>query len=135
MAAKHWRSGCGEYQRSLSKSAFVHALQRLLPEVCEADLVPGDTGVRAQAIKRDGSLVDDFQIVPSARMLHERPFAGGNRLADDCPHHRGHSEQNLVIAWLVVAPSIVLVSKVLAPGTVCAPGPVWEISPCKGCDV
>jgi L-2-hydroxyglutarate oxidase LhgO len=70
MAAQHWRSGCGEYHRSLSKSAFVHALQRLLPEVCEADLVPGDTGVRAQAIKRDGSSVDDFQIVPSARMPH-----------------------------------------------------------------
>jgi (S)-2-hydroxyglutarate dehydrogenase len=70
MAARHWRSGGGEYYRSLSKSAFVHALQRLLPEVSEADLAPGDAGVRAQAIKRDGSLVDDFQIVPSARMLH-----------------------------------------------------------------
>ncbi len=70
MAAKHWRSGCGEYYRSLSKSAFVRALQRLLPEVCQADLVPGGSGVRAQAIKTDGSLVDDFQFVPSARMLH-----------------------------------------------------------------
>jgi (S)-2-hydroxyglutarate dehydrogenase len=70
MAARHWHSGCGEYHRSLSKSAFVRALQRLLPEVCEADLVPGDSGVRAQEIKPDGSLVDDFQIVPSPRMLH-----------------------------------------------------------------
>ena len=70
MAAQHWRSGCGEYYRSLSKAAFVRALQRLLPEVCEADLVPGDSGVRAQAVRRDGALVDDFQIVPSARMLH-----------------------------------------------------------------
>jgi (S)-2-hydroxyglutarate dehydrogenase len=70
MAASNWRSACGEYYRSLSKSAFVRELQRLLPEVCEADLVPGDAGVRAQAIRRDGSLVDDFQIVPSVRMLH-----------------------------------------------------------------
>ena len=70
MAAQHWRSGCSEYYRSLSKSAFVRALQRLLPEVCAADLVPGDSGVRAQAVRRDGALVDDFQIVPSARMLH-----------------------------------------------------------------
>lgn len=70
MAAQHWRSGCGEYYRSLSKAAFVRALQRLLPEVCEADLVPGDSGVRAQAVGRDGSLVDDFQIVPSPKMLH-----------------------------------------------------------------
>jgi L-2-hydroxyglutarate oxidase len=38
--------------------------------VCQADLVPGGSGVRAQAIKTDGSLVDDFQFVPSARMLH-----------------------------------------------------------------
>ncbi len=70
MAAQHWRSGCSEYYRSLSKSAFVRALQRLLPEVCEADLVPGDSGVRAQSVRRDGSLADDFQIVPSVRMLH-----------------------------------------------------------------
>jgi L-2-hydroxyglutarate oxidase len=70
MAAKHWRIGCAEYYRSMSKSAFVRALQRLLPEVCADDLVPGDSGVRAQAVARDGSLVDDFQIVPSARMLH-----------------------------------------------------------------
>jgi L-2-hydroxyglutarate oxidase LhgO len=70
MAAKHWRIGCAEYYRSMSKSAFVRALQRLLPEVCEEDLVPGDSGVRAQAVARDGSLVDDFKIVPSARMLH-----------------------------------------------------------------
>ena len=70
MAAQHWRTGCGEYYRSLSKPAFVRALLRLLPEVCEADLVPGDSGVRAQAVGRDGALVDDFQIVPSARMLH-----------------------------------------------------------------
>ena len=70
MAARNWRSACGEYYRSLSKAAFVRALQRLLPGVSEADLVPGDAGVRAQALKRDGSLVDDFQIVPSTRMLH-----------------------------------------------------------------
>jgi (S)-2-hydroxyglutarate dehydrogenase len=70
MAAKHWRSGCDEFRRSLSKRAFVRALQQLLPEVCEEDLVPGGSGVRAQAVKRDGLLVDDFQIVPSAKMLH-----------------------------------------------------------------
>jgi L-2-hydroxyglutarate oxidase LhgO len=70
MAARNWRSGCDEFRRSLSKHSFVKALQQLLPEIQEEDLVPGGSGVRAQAIKRDGSLVDDFQIVPSARMLH-----------------------------------------------------------------
>ena len=70
MAAQSWRNGAGEYYRSFSKSGFVRALQRLLPEVCEADLVPGGSGVRAQAVRPDGSLVDDFLLVPSNRMLH-----------------------------------------------------------------
>jgi L-2-hydroxyglutarate oxidase len=70
MAAKHWRSGLDEFHRSFSKSAFVSALQRLLPEVREEDLIPGGSGVRAQALRRDGTLVDDFQFVPSGKMLH-----------------------------------------------------------------
>jgi L-2-hydroxyglutarate oxidase LhgO len=70
MATKYWRSGCGELHRSLSKSAFVNSLRRLLPEVGEKDLVPGGSGVRAQAVKPDGSLVDDFVFVSSPRTLH-----------------------------------------------------------------
>jgi len=70
MAAKNWRSGLDEFHRSFSKAAFVRALQRLVPEVREADLVPGGSGVRAQALTRQGALVDDFQFVPSGRMLH-----------------------------------------------------------------
>jgi L-2-hydroxyglutarate oxidase len=70
MAGKHWRNGLDEWHRSLSKTAFVRALQRLLPEVEEKDLVPGGSGVRAQALKPDGALVDDFQFVPSGKVLH-----------------------------------------------------------------
>lgn len=70
MARQHWRMGMGEWHRSLSKNAFVRALQRLLPEVREQDLVPGGSGVRAQALKPDGALVDDFQFVPSGKVLH-----------------------------------------------------------------
>jgi L-2-hydroxyglutarate oxidase LhgO len=70
MAAKHWRNGLGEWHRSLSKAAFVRALQRLLPDIRSEDLIPGGSGVRAQALKRDGTLVDDFQFVPSGKMLH-----------------------------------------------------------------
>ena len=70
MAAQHWRSGLDEFHRSLSKPAFVRALQRLLPEIRERDLTPGGSGVRAQALKRDGSLVDDFQFVQSGNILH-----------------------------------------------------------------
>jgi L-2-hydroxyglutarate oxidase LhgO len=70
MAAKNWRSGMGEFHRSFSKAEFVRALQRLVPEIREKDLVPGGSGVRAQALTRQGALVDDFQFVPSGRMLH-----------------------------------------------------------------
>src|SRR5580704_15258720 len=70
MAKTNWRSGLYEFRRSFSKSEFVRALQRLLPEVREQDLVPGCSGVRAQALGRDGMLVDDFRFVPSARLLH-----------------------------------------------------------------
>lgn len=70
MARQHWRNGLDEWHRSLSKPAFVRALQRLLPEVGDKDLVPGGSGVRAQALKPDGALVDDFQFVPSGKVLH-----------------------------------------------------------------
>jgi L-2-hydroxyglutarate oxidase len=70
MARRHWRNGLDEWHRSLSKPAFVRALQRLLPEVEAKDLVPGGSGVRAQALKPDGDLVDDFQFVPSGKVLH-----------------------------------------------------------------
>jgi L-2-hydroxyglutarate oxidase len=70
MAAQHWRSGLDEFHRSLSKAAFVRALQKLLPEVREEDLVRGGSGVRAQALRRDGTLVDDFQFVQSEKILH-----------------------------------------------------------------
>jgi len=70
MAFRHWRNACAEWYRSLSKPAFVRALQRMLPEVRESDLIPGGSGVRAQALKPDGALVDDFQFVPSGKVLH-----------------------------------------------------------------
>jgi L-2-hydroxyglutarate oxidase LhgO len=70
MASRHGRVGCEEFYRSFSKPAFVRALQRLVPEVRNEDLVPGGAGVRAQALKRDGTLVDDFQFVLSDKILH-----------------------------------------------------------------
>ena len=70
MAAKHWRSGLAEMYRSFSKAAFVRALQKLVPDVSDSDLAPGKAGVRAQAISRDGSLIDDFQFVASDKVLH-----------------------------------------------------------------
>jgi L-2-hydroxyglutarate oxidase len=70
MTGKYWQTGFGELYRSLSKSAFVRALQKLLPEIRESDLVPGGAGVRAQAVSASGALVDDFVIKQSPRAIH-----------------------------------------------------------------
>jgi L-2-hydroxyglutarate oxidase len=70
LAARHWRMGLGEFHRSFSKAAFVKALQRLLPDVRAEMLTPAGAGVRAQALRRDGSLVDDFAFAQGDRSLH-----------------------------------------------------------------
>jgi L-2-hydroxyglutarate oxidase len=70
MARKHWRAGAGEQLRSLSRAAFARACARLVPAVTARDLAPGGAGVRAQAIARDGTLVDDFAIREAERMVH-----------------------------------------------------------------
>ncbi len=70
MARQHWRNGFDEFRRSFSKPMFVRALQRLVPEVGEKDLVPGGAGVRAQALNPNGALLDDFQFVASGKVLH-----------------------------------------------------------------
>jgi (S)-2-hydroxyglutarate dehydrogenase len=70
MAAKHAGSGLKEIYRSISKKAFVRSLQKLIPEIREDDLVPGESGVRAQALRADGGLVDDFLIVNGPSAIH-----------------------------------------------------------------
>ncbi len=70
LAARNARAGLDEIHRSFSKQAFVRSLQQLIPEVQEEDLEPSAAGVRAQALRRDGSLVDDFMILPGARTIH-----------------------------------------------------------------
>jgi len=70
MTSKYYRMGIGEFYRSFSKKAFVKALQKLIPEIQEDDIEPGGAGVRAQALERNGELVDDFRIVEAKRMVH-----------------------------------------------------------------
>jgi L-2-hydroxyglutarate oxidase len=70
MARKFWRKGMEEQYRSWLKPAFTRALQRMVPELTEDDLAPGGSGVRAQAVDRNGNLVDDFCFVHSRRMIH-----------------------------------------------------------------
>jgi (S)-2-hydroxyglutarate dehydrogenase len=70
LAAKHAKSGLEEMHRSFSKRAFVQSLRKLIPEIREEDLVPGQAGVRAQALRPDGGLVDDFLIVHRPSAIH-----------------------------------------------------------------
>jgi L-2-hydroxyglutarate oxidase len=98
LAAKHTRAGLEEVHRSFSKKAFVRSLQKLIPEICEEDIVPGTAGVRAQALRPDGGLVDDFLIVrgPSSIHLCNAPSPAatasleiGRLIAKDLPELRG----------------------------------------------
>ncbi|MFD9225213.1 L-2-hydroxyglutarate oxidase [Streptomyces sp. NPDC060064] len=70
IARRHWRYGAGELHRSLSKRAFATAVRRLLPAVTADDLRPAASGVRAQAVLRDGTLADDFLIREAPRTVH-----------------------------------------------------------------
>ena len=70
MAAKYYKMGFQEFRRSFSKELFVKSLQKLIPEIQYDDIEIGGAGVRAQALERDGKLVDDFRIVEAERMVH-----------------------------------------------------------------
>lgn len=70
LASKFWRTGAGEFYRSYSKTAFTKALQKLIPEIREDDLVPGGAGVRASATSYEGNVVDDFMIEETAHGIH-----------------------------------------------------------------
>ena len=70
LIAKHWKMGAGEMYRSVSKGAFVRALQKLVPSVTAEDLLPGGSGVRAQVVRPDGSLEEDFSFQESPYVTH-----------------------------------------------------------------
>ncbi len=70
MALQYWRMGIGEMWRSLNKQAFVRALQQLVPEITASDLEAAPAGIRAQAVARDGQLVDDFLIQEANRVVN-----------------------------------------------------------------
>jgi L-2-hydroxyglutarate oxidase LhgO len=70
LARRHWRTGLGELWRATSKRAFVREAQRLVPAIQPEDLVPGPSGVRAQALDAAGSLLDDFRIVDAEQAVH-----------------------------------------------------------------
>jgi L-2-hydroxyglutarate oxidase len=67
---KYFKTGMGEFYRSFSKTAFTKALQKLIPELQEDDLIPAEAGVRAQACDKFGGLLDDFKIIHEQHAIH-----------------------------------------------------------------
>lgn len=70
LAARYWRTGLDELVRSRSKHRLLHDVQALIPAVTADDLVPSSNGVRAQAVSRDGVLLDDFAFASSPNAVH-----------------------------------------------------------------
>ncbi|MCX6352297.1 MAG: L-2-hydroxyglutarate oxidase [Bacteroidetes bacterium] len=70
IAIKFWRTGIGEMYRSFSKAAFTKALQKLIPDIREEDLMLGGSGVRAQACHINGNLLDDFFIIEDKGLIN-----------------------------------------------------------------
>ncbi|MBL7186637.1 MAG: L-2-hydroxyglutarate oxidase [Phycisphaerae bacterium] len=70
MFLKYWKSGLGEYARAFSRKLFLRQLQRLVPSLADSDIKPCRAGVRAQALERNGKLIDDFRIERQANSIH-----------------------------------------------------------------
>jgi L-2-hydroxyglutarate oxidase LhgO len=72
MATQFWRTGLTEIRAAASHRAFVRELRRFVPELRPEDVLPGPVGIRAQAVGRDGTLVDDFVVHRTERAVHVR---------------------------------------------------------------
>jgi (S)-2-hydroxyglutarate dehydrogenase len=72
LMSRFWRTGLTEIRHASSKRSFVEELRRFVPELDVGDVLPGPSGIRAQAVDRDGKLVDDFVVHPTERALHVR---------------------------------------------------------------
>ena len=73
LASRYWRTGAAELARDLSRTLFLRSLQRFIPELRAEDMLPGPSGVRAQALDAEGRLVDDFVVnVQERRVIHVR---------------------------------------------------------------
>jgi L-2-hydroxyglutarate oxidase len=91
LARRHYAAGAVEVRRSLSRRRFAESLRRLVPEIRDEDLVPSTAGVRAQAVRRDGTLVDDFLIERVGRVVHvlNAPSPAATSAFEIAAHVRG----------------------------------------------
>jgi 2-hydroxyglutarate dehydrogenase len=72
LVRRYWRTGITELRHGFSKRAFVAAARKFVPELRPSDFVSGPAGIRAQALGRDGTLVDDFVVSTTERTLYVR---------------------------------------------------------------
>jgi L-2-hydroxyglutarate oxidase len=72
LIGRQWRSGVGELRHALNRRALVRDAARMVPELGSGDVTAGPAGIRAQALARDGSLVDDFVVSRTGQALHVR---------------------------------------------------------------
>lgn len=70
IAKQYYKMGFDEFRRSFSKSLFTKALQKLVPAIEKDDIISGGSGVRAQALDKNGKLVDDFRIIETTNQVH-----------------------------------------------------------------
>ena len=70
LGRRFWKTGIGEVRRSLSHRRFLASLRELVPALPDDSLEPAPAGVRAQALRRDGTMVDDFAYVRAPRQIH-----------------------------------------------------------------
>lgn len=70
LGRRYWRTGIGEVARSLSHKRFLASLRELVPELPDDSLEPAPAGVRAQALRRDGSMLDDFAYLRAPGQIH-----------------------------------------------------------------
>ena len=105
MSAKYWQTGMNEQYRSMVKSVFVKSLQTLVPEIRGEDLYAPGAGVRAQAVDRNGGLLQDFSIAETEGAIHvlNAPVSGRDLVAVDQPVHRGHCQ---AVFWAAMISSL-----------------------------
>ena len=70
LGRRYWKVGTAEMVRSYIKGSFVKALKKIIPEIESNDLIPGGSGVRAQALTKNGKLLDDFRIIRNKNITH-----------------------------------------------------------------
>ena len=107
LGRRFWKTGIGEVRRSLSHRRFLASLRELVPALPDDSLEPAPAGVRAQALRRDGTMVDDFAYVraPAPDPRAERSLAGGHRVPGDRSGHRRRGRTGLARVFVAGAPA------------------------------